>query len=57
MKRLGVETSRVGASKEGQGVETYTLKKDDYRYALPIPTDIELNLNKMEQNPGWGNLK
>ena len=57
MKRLGIATSRVGMSKEGEGSETYVLEANDYRYALPIPTTIELNYNKIEQNPGWGNLK
>ena len=57
MKRLGIEVSRVGTSKKGQGVETYVLKADDYRYTLPIPMGTELDYNKIEQNPGWGNLK
>lgn len=58
MKRLGVKTSRSGASKEGEGTKVYELKSDDYRYALPIPNASELDYNnKMEQNPGWGNLK
>lgn len=57
MKRLGIETSRVGMSKEGEGTKVYELKSDDYRYALPIPDGIELDYNnKVEQNPGWGNL-
>ena len=57
MKRLGIGTSRVGMSKEGEGSEVYELKSDDYRYALPIPNGVELDYNnKIEQNPGWGNL-
>lgn len=57
MKRLGIGTSRVGMSKEGEGTEVYKLKSDDYRYALPIPNGVELDYNnKIEQNPGWGNL-
>jgi len=44
-------------SKEGEGTEVYKLKSDDYRYALPIPNGVELDYNnKIEQNPGWGNL-
>ena len=31
---LGIGTSRVGMSKEGEGTEVYKLKSDDYRYAF-----------------------
>jgi len=29
------------------------LQSDDYRYALPIPVDIEIDYNDIPQNPGW----
>ncbi len=53
MKRLGVTCTREGYSKEDEDVQIYTLKADDYRYALPIPTDVELDYNNISQNPGW----
>lgn len=54
MKRLGLSCTREGLDEKNEGVQTYTLEFDDYRYALPIPTDIELNLhNNIKQNPGW----
>lgn len=56
MKRLGLKISRMGIDKDGQGNKMYTLDADDYRYTLPIPASIELDHNKIEQNPGWGNL-
>lgn len=57
MKRLGIGMKRLGYKKEGQGVETYELQPDDYRFALPIPVEQELSYNNyLEQNPGWGNL-
>ena len=40
--------------KKKDGQQTYKLESDDYRYALPIPTSIELDLhNNVKQNPGW----
>lgn len=56
MKRLGVKTARIGLKKEGEGTTIYTLEPDDYRYTLPIPADVELDYNNIEQNPGWGYL-
>ena len=53
MKRLGLTCSRRGYSDEQTDMATYTLEADDYRYALPIPTDIEIDYNNIEQNPGW----
>lgn len=54
MKRFGMEISREALDVDGESVRVYSLEKDDYRYALPIPTEAELDWNdKMEQNPGW----
>ncbi len=53
MKRLGISFKREGYSKTDEDTHTYTLEKDDYRYALPIPTEIELDYNNINQNPGW----
>lgn len=54
MKRLGLTCTRQGLDDKNEGVQTYTLESDDYRYALPIPTSIELDLhNNVKQNPGW----
>ena len=54
MKRFGMEISREGLDVDGENVKVYTLEKDDYRYAWPIPTAAELDWNdKLEQNPGW----
>lgn len=33
--------------------QTYTLKDNDYRFALPIPQQAEINRGATEQNPGW----
>lgn len=56
MKRLSVKVTRMGMNKEGKGTKEYVLETDDYRYAFPIPNEIELDYNKIEQNPGWGNV-
>lgn len=56
MKRSGVKTTRIGLKKEGEGTAVYTLESDDFRYALPIPTEEEINYNDIDQNPGWGYL-
>lgn len=54
MKRFGVEVHREGLDLDGENVKVYSLDKDDYRYALPIPMDAELSWNdKIEQNPNW----
>lgn len=53
MKRLGIRCIRSGYDKEGNGTKEYTLDENDYRYALPIPTSIELDYNNISQNPGW----
>lgn len=53
MKRLGLSCTREGYSDEDTKSHIYTLRTDDYRYALPIPTDLELDYNKIPQNPGW----
>lgn len=56
MKRLGLSCTRLGFDKENNGTKTYILETDDYRYALPIPADIELDYNDIRQNPGWTNF-
>ena len=56
MKRLGISCTRSGFDKESSGTKEYTLDANDYRYALPIPTDIELDYNDISQNPGWTNF-
>ena len=54
MKRLGLTCTREGLDEKKDGQQTYKLESDDYRYALPIPTSIELDLhNNVKQNPGW----
>lgn len=53
MKRLGVAVSRDANDDESTGVSTYTLEANDYRYALPIPVEYELQYNNIQQNPGW----
>ena len=46
--------NREALDPESDEVKIYSLEKDDYRYALPIPAESEMNYNdKMEQNPGW----
>lgn len=35
---------------------TYTLEDNDFRFCMPIPKIAELQNNKIEQNPGWGNF-
>ncbi len=56
MKRWGISCSRLAYDKESGEVKTYTLEANDYRYALPIPYDIELDYNNIGQNPGWTNF-
>lgn len=56
MKRWGLTCSREAYDKESGEVKTYTLAADDYRYALPIPYDVELDYNNISQNPGWTNF-
>ncbi|WP_164126153.1 RagB/SusD family nutrient uptake outer membrane protein [Sphingobacterium luzhongxinii] len=34
----------------------YTLADGDHRFCFPIPLEEELQYNKIQQNPGWGNL-
>ncbi len=53
MKRLGISCTRRGYSDKQTDMETYTLEANDYRFALPIPTGIEIDYNNIEQNPGW----
>lgn len=56
MKRWGLSCSRPAYDKESGAVKIYTLEADDYRYALPIPYDTELDYNNIPQNPGWTNF-
>lgn len=35
---------------------TYTLEDNDFRFCMSIPKVAELQHNKIEQNPGWGNF-
>lgn len=35
---------------------TYKLEDGDFRFCMPIPQVAELQNNKIEQNPGWGNF-
>ena len=53
LKRLGKGFTRKGLDSETQETKDFELKNDDYRFALPIPTKIELDYNNLEQNPGW----
>lgn len=55
MKRWGVRSTRMGYDQATGAARLYTLEADDYRYALPIPYDIELDYNNISQNPGWTN--
>lgn len=52
MKRNHVAVSRQAKDAAGK-VNTYTLESNDYRYALPLPADKELQYNNIPQNPGW----
>ncbi len=52
MKRLGVSVKRE-ALDDDNNVQTYRLEANDYRYALPIPEELELMYNNIPQNPGW----
>lgn len=56
MKRLGLSISRQAFSKKGTETEIFTLEPNDYRYTLPIPAELELDYNNIEQNPGWGSV-
>lgn len=53
MKRLGISITREAIDEATNAVRKYTLEGNDYRYALPIPTEWELMYNNIPQNPGW----
>ena len=53
MKRLGISVSREAIDEETNAVHSYSLESNDYRYALPLPSDYELQYNNILQNPGW----
>lgn len=36
--------------------EYYVLNDGDFRFCMPIPKRAELENNKIDQNPGWGNF-
>lgn len=57
MKRLGIASSRMGLAKEEEDLVFYQLRADDFRYAFPIPDDLELSYNTIKQNPGWENVE
>lgn len=53
MKRLGVSVTRTVIDKENNEPKDVSLGANDYRYAMPIPADYELQFNPILQNPGW----
>lgn len=58
LKRINKGFTRRGLSDKITNSEEreidFVLEDGDYRFALPIPQDSELNVNnKIEQNPGW----
>lgn len=53
MKRLGLTVKRTYQEDGKTEMVEDVLQSDDYRYALPIPTDIEIDYNNIPQNPGW----
>lgn len=58
LKRINKGFTRRGVSDKitnSEDRETdFVLEDGDYRFALPIPQDSELNVNNnIEQNPGW----
>jgi len=53
MKRLGLTCTRVYQEEGSTDMVEDVLQSDDYRYALPIPVDIEIDYNDIPQNPGW----
>ena len=57
MKRLGVTCTRTYQEEGSTEMVEDVLSGDDYRYALPIPTDIELDYNNISQNPGWSTIE
>ncbi len=56
MKRMRLSISRQAFSKKGTETDIFTLEPNDYRYTLPIPAELELDYNNIEQNPGWGSV-
>ncbi|MFR5657405.1 MAG: RagB/SusD family nutrient uptake outer membrane protein [Butyricimonas faecihominis] len=52
MKRLGVSVTREALDDDNEP-KIYKLEANDYRYALPIPEELELMYNNIPQNPGW----
>lgn len=57
MKRLGVTCKRTYQEEGSTEMIEDVLLSDDYRYALPIPTDIEIDYNDIPQNPGWNTIE
>ena len=53
MKRTGVKVTRLAKDEATEEIKSYTLESNDYRYTLPIPAEIELQYNNIQQNPGW----
>lgn len=55
LTRLQKGWSRKALDKK-DSEEFYTLEDGDYRFCMPLPKVAELQDNKIEQNPGWGNF-
>ncbi len=54
LTRIQKGWSRKALDKKEGG--EYTLEDGDFRFCMPIPRLSELQENKIEQNPGWGNF-
>lgn len=53
MKRRAEPVKRMGLDQATATPTEYSLDKNDYRYTMPIPEDVELMYNNIPQNPGW----
>ena len=57
MKRFGLTCKRTYQEEGSTDIVEDVLSSNDYRYALPIPTDIEIDYNNIPQNPGWTTIE
>lgn len=53
LKRQGAEMTRMAYDETSNSAIEYKMNKNDYRFTLPIPGDVELKYNNIPQNPGW----
>ncbi|MGV4460313.1 RagB/SusD family nutrient uptake outer membrane protein [Ornithobacterium rhinotracheale] len=56
LTRLQKGFKHKSVGKKNEQKEFFELSDGDFRFCMPIPKSGELQNNKIEQNPGWGNF-